>query len=102
MELDSNIIMKIHNRTRNVHDIIRFNIRNLVEYADDPSKTYPVLSEERDNKLIKVRHYKVYHFNLIFRVSKLKSKNVLDTYYKKVRIILTQKGIKRIEYPEIE
>jgi len=101
MQLDPNAIMKIHRRVRNVHDIIRFNIRNLIQYADDPYKKYPIVSIE-NNEIKQVRQAKVYHFNLIFQITKLNSKHENTTFYKKVRIILTQNGIKRVEYPEIE
>ncbi|MHA1112440.1 MAG: hypothetical protein ACTSRE_15195, partial [Promethearchaeota archaeon] len=102
MQLDAKTINKIHTREKNVHDIFRFNIRNFIQYADDPYKEYPVITSEKDSKIKQVRQYKVYHLNLIFRISRLKSKKSKESFYKKVRIVLDQNGIKRLEYPQVQ
>jgi hypothetical protein len=66
MQLKSNLIAQIHNRVQNVHDIVRFNVKNLIQYADDPYKQYPIISREDPSGNQIVRQYKVYHLNLIF------------------------------------
>ena len=86
---------------KNVHDILRFNIRNFIQYADDPYKEFPVTDKEKDDKIKLVRQYKVYHLNLVFRITRLKSKKDKESFYKKVRIVLDQNGIKRLEYPKV-
>ena len=44
---------------------------------------------------------KVYHLNVIFKLSSFKGKNIDQIYFKKIRIILDQNGIKRVLEPEI-
>ncbi|TFG16467.1 MAG: hypothetical protein EU530_11780 [Promethearchaeota archaeon] len=102
MQLRVSTLSKIHNRVKNVHDIVRFNIRNFIQYADDPFKEYPVIDREMGDKLKTVKQYKVYHLNLIFRISRLKSKKYKESIFKRVRIILDQDGIKRLEYPKVQ
>lgn len=99
MQLQARTLSKIHNRVKNVHDIIRFNIRNFIQYADDPYKENPVVDSDNYSKM--VRQYKVYHLNLVFRITRLKSKKDKKSFYKKVRIVLDQNGIKRLEYPKV-
>jgi hypothetical protein len=97
MQLKSNLIAQIHNRVQNVHDIVRFNVKNLIQYADDPYKQYPIISREDPSGNQIVRQYKVYHLNLIFKVTRLTSKKEQESFFKQVRIILDQNGIKKME-----
>ncbi|MBN2154660.1 MAG: hypothetical protein JW776_01270 [Candidatus Lokiarchaeota archaeon] len=101
MQLDAFKLLKIHEREGDIHDIIRFNIKNIIRYADDPFKEYPIWNKDTDD-VEYIKQYKIYHINLIFRVRTLNKTTTKIPYLKKVRIVLDQDGIKRLEYPEID
>jgi hypothetical protein len=91
-------IRKTHERLGDIADIIRVNIKNFIQYADDPTRDEEVWNSE--TKIIDtISCAKVYHLNLIFKVRSRDKGHHDNVYYKKVRVILDQKGIKRIENP---
>ena len=88
-------IDEIHTRQKDISDIIRFNIQSFIRYADDPVQdTLHWDAVTRQIKHIPVS--KVYHINVIFKLTTFKGKEVSHEYYKKCRIIINQKGIQRL------
>jgi hypothetical protein len=75
-----------------INDIIRFNIRRFTDKMDDPTIRLHTL---KDEAVRKVKVSKVYHVNVIIKFSSIDYCEL-----NKVRLILTKKGIKRIELPE--
>ncbi len=94
IELHTIKISENHKRHLNINDIIRFNIKNFLQYEDDP-----ISNEEfwdpQENKVINIPCAKVYHLNIIFKM-KMPNKQIK---YKKIRVILDQKGIKEVLEP---
>ncbi len=76
-----------------VNDIMRFNINRFLTRMDNPSRKIYTLKGDEMNTL---RGDRVYHFNLIMKIA-MES----ETLYKRVRIILSRSGIKRIEEIDI-
>ncbi|MHA1821325.1 MAG: hypothetical protein ACTSU2_15205 [Promethearchaeota archaeon] len=96
LKIFSGKIKKIYNRTSDLVDIIRMNIRNFIRYADDPLKIEDYF--DPNSKIVKeVQCSKVYHINLIFRLRIKYNKKKEKISYRRIRLIVDQKGIKYIE-----
>jgi hypothetical protein len=98
--LDTEKISTRHTRHRDINDIIRFNIRNLIQYADDPFH-FDKVWDSAKKKIQRVRCAKVYHLNLIIRLDTLSGpKQKKRITFKHVRVILNQDGIVRMSEKE--
>lgn len=93
-------IDEIHKRKKNLSNIIRFNIQDFLKYADDPTQ-HELLWNSKTTEIEDVLISKVYHLNMILKLSSYKGNAVNKLFFKKFRVILDQKGIKRIEEPDI-
>ena len=74
-----------------VIDILRFNVRHLLNKMDNPHKALFIADGDSDFKKIDGNCY--YHVNLILKYGSFKK----DPFYQKFRIILSRDGIIRIE-----
>ena len=70
-------------------DVLRFNVTDIVKRAGRPEKPVYVVTREGYRKIIGER---VHHLNLVFRRS-----GASESKYERYRIVLNQRGIKRIE-----
>ncbi|MCL1818290.1 MAG: hypothetical protein FWG35_05110 [Spirochaetaceae bacterium] len=103
MSLNTRKISHRYSRRRDVDDIIRFNVRKLVQYADDSFHVDKVWDPQA-KKIRRVKCAKVYHLNLIIRMETLAGQRRLPTAapekktisFKHVRVILNQDGIVRM------
>ncbi|MBY8981935.1 MAG: hypothetical protein KGD57_03240 [Candidatus Lokiarchaeota archaeon] len=94
-------INKLHTRHTDILDVTRFNIHNFLRYADDPIQK--VISwKENENKLDTYSISKVYHLNIIFKLISFQGKKIKEISYQKYRIILNQKGIKKVLAVQID
>ncbi len=88
-------IKQFHTRRKDISDVIRFNVRGFLRYADDPIQfisKWNVNKKEIENLSIS----KVYHLNLVLKLTSFKGKKVNKIYYKKFRVVIDQNGIKRV------
>lgn len=92
-------IEKIHKRKKDLSNILRFNIKEFLRYADDPIQ-YELLWNGTKRKVEEIAVAKVYHLNIVLKMTSYEGKKLKDTNFKKFRVILDQNGIKRIEEPE--
>ncbi len=97
--LFNNKIKQFHTRRKNISDVIRFNVRGFLRYADDPIQFLSKWNSDK-KKIENIPVSKVYHLNLILKLTSFKGKKVNKIYYKKFRVILDQQGIKRVLEPE--
>ena len=94
--IDTRKISRRHTRHRDINDIIRFNIRKFIQYADDPFHVDKVWDSE-SKKIRRIRCAKVYHLNLIIRLeTQTAPKEKKQIVFKHVRVILNQDGILRM------
>ena len=92
-------IDELHTRRKDISNITRFNIKNFLRYTDDSSKN--VLSwNNKTHQLSPIDVSKVYHMNIVMKLTTFHEKNEINTYYKKYRIIINQQGIKKVIEPE--
>jgi predicted Zn-ribbon and HTH transcriptional regulator len=76
-----------------LNDIIRYNIQPYLRKMADPVEDQPLLE---NGQLKNVRTHKVYHINIVSRYKSISPQ--VEILYKRMRLVLTRKGIKRIEY----
>jgi len=81
--------LKTQSRKNALTDIMRFNIRNFLLKMDEPDTKLLYLKEGRAKQIIATQ---VYHVNMVIKLS---SRN--NVRYERIRLVLTQNGIKRIE-----
>jgi len=67
VSLDTKKIGRIHVRHRDISDIMRFNVKRFIQYADDPYRIQEVWHAQ-SRKIRKVKCAKVYHLNLVVRM----------------------------------
>jgi hypothetical protein len=99
ISLHNREIDKIHTRKHDLSNIIRFNIRSFLKYMDDPIELIFHLSDEK-GKVNQIGIANVYHINVIYKLTSFKGTEQEEIDYDKFRVILDQKGIKRVEEPQ--
>ncbi len=92
-------IKQFHTRRKDISDVIRFNIRSFLRYADDPIQYLSKWNVDK-KKIENIPVSKVYHLNLVLKLTSFKGKKVNKIHYKKFRVVIDQKGIKRVLEPE--
>jgi hypothetical protein len=93
--IDTAKVSKRHTRHRDINDIIRFNVRKLIQYADD-SFHFDKVWDSHTKKIKRIKCAKVYHLNLIIRLETLAApREKKQIVFKHVRVILNQEGIVR-------
>ena len=92
-------VIKKHQRNLDLHDIMRFNVRHFIQYADDTTR-YEDWYNPETKQVEKIECVKVYHLNLVLRLQYVDEKGNDITTYKKVRVVLTQDGIKSMTEPD--
>ncbi|MFX1378316.1 MAG: hypothetical protein ACFFA4_04415 [Promethearchaeota archaeon] len=92
-------IKQFHIRRNDISDVIRFNVRGFLRYADDPIQIISKWNIDK-KKIEDIPVSKVYHLNLVLKLTSFKGKKINKTDYKKYRVIIDQKGIKRVLEPE--
>jgi len=81
-----------------LNDIIRFNFSRLRDRMDSPFEDYRLVHPET-RKLVVVPCARVYHVNLVLRMTVGHGHN-RSTRIERVRVVMDQRGIKRVEFPE--
>ena len=90
-------IKEYHARHGDLNAIMRFNVQHLLKYTDDPIQMEE-LWDPASKILSSIPCEKYYHLNLIFRVQTPASQSLQNkTYYKRIRVILNQQGIQKVE-----
>jgi hypothetical protein len=76
-----------------LNDIIRYNVQPYLRKMADPVEEQLLLE---GGQLKTVHTHKVYHVNVVSRYKSISPR--IEILYKRMRLVLTRKGIKRIEY----
>jgi len=82
-------LLKTQSRKNALTDIMRFNVRNFLLKMDEPDTRLLYLKDGRSRQ---VPATQVYHVNMVIKLSSRSR-----TRYERIRLVLTQNGIKRIE-----
>ena len=89
------LIRSRHERHTDINDILRFNVRHFLSYADDPYRMRIIWVPETQ-EFRKIKYTKVYHVNVVFKLEYLDDTRQNRVLYKKIRVVLDQNGIKRV------
>lgn len=90
------VILKSHERRRDLTDIMRFNIRDVVEQADDAEVDYQYV-DPADGELRTASCARVYHMNIVLKYTYRDRERQLRIHYDRIRIVLNKEGIVRLE-----
>ena len=90
------IIIKSHERRRDLNDIMRFNIRELVAQADDAAVDYPYV-DPASGELRTAVCSRVYHINLVLKYTYFDKEEQVTIHYERIRIVVGKDGIVRLE-----
>lgn len=80
-------------RVSGLNDIIRYNVQPYLRKMADPVEEQLYLE---DGQIKTVHTHKVYHVNVVSRYKSISP--MIEILYKRMRLVLTRQGIKRIEY----
>lgn len=83
-----------HHNIEGINDIMRFSVLEFIRKMDNPTKNLYVLEEDAYQR---IKGDRVYHLNLLLRYALPRK-----TVYKRFRIVLNRKRIKRIEPVTVE
>lgn len=97
VKLNNEIIHSNHQRINKVVNILRFNMKRFCASMDDPAKILKVIDET--NEVVPILGRKVYHLNLIFKITSNFGKPNAVSERLNLKIIISRDGIERIESP---
>ena len=89
-------ILKFHERRKNINDIMRFNIKDFTAHADDSLTEYTYMDNETQELKTAICP-RVYHINVIVKYTYAAVGKNKETNFDRIRIVLNQDGILRIE-----
>ncbi|MCB9730718.1 MAG: hypothetical protein H6744_03425 [Deltaproteobacteria bacterium] len=95
VNLDSAALERLLEGVEGLNDIIRFNLSRLRERMDDPVEAYHHI-DPHSLELMSVPCARVYHVNIVLRFTTGRGAQA-TTEVERVRVVLDQRGIKRIE-----
>ncbi|MHB0995185.1 MAG: hypothetical protein ACYC2I_02310 [Elusimicrobiales bacterium] len=90
------VIIKSHERRRDLNDIMRFNIRELIAQADDAAVDYPYV-DPATGDLRTASCTRVYHINMLLKYTYFDREDQVTIHYERVRIVVSKDGITRLE-----
>ncbi|MCM2323188.1 MAG: hypothetical protein NDJ90_07980 [Oligoflexia bacterium] len=94
--LYSKKISRLHQRRRDINDIMRFDVSQWVKHADDPeSKAFHFNRETRTMESVTCQ--KVYHLNMVIRYQSPGADGKMRDTLERVRLILNRDGIVQLE-----
>lgn len=94
--LDYSALDYLKKKVTVVHDMVRLNISSFLVGLDVP--THRFLVQERSGKIEEILSTKVYYVDLVLKINAMLQDNmVTPAEYKYYRLVLTKKGLLRIE-----
>ena len=96
IELDGErLIEHLHQERYDIHDIIRFDLGQILPRTDDPLSRVAIYDEQNDR--VKMREFaKVYHLNVVL-VLQADHLSQADQIVRRIRIVFNRRGILRLE-----
>jgi len=89
-------ILKAHDRRKDLHDIMRFSIKDFVSQADDSQVQYPYVDAET-GALKTAACARVYHMNLVIKYIYNDAAGQQKINYDRIRVVLNKEGLVRLE-----
>ena len=89
-------ILRVHDRRKDLNDIMRFNIKDFITHADDSSVEYPY-ADPATGEIRTAVCSRVYHMNMIIKYSYSDAQGIARLHYDRIRIVLNKEGLVRLE-----
>jgi hypothetical protein len=94
--LDTGRITHLHERHKNVTDVLKINIKSFLTYAWDPEEEilyYNVVKGKIEDLIIPIR----YHINMVLLQEYTDNKDIEKKRYKRIRVVFEKDGIDNVE-----
>jgi len=89
-------ILSVHDRRKDLNDIMRFNIKDFVTQADDSRVEYPYADPATGQIRVAVCA-RVYHINMVIKYSYVDAQGAAKIHFDRIRIVLNKEGLVRLE-----
>ncbi len=94
--LDAGKILKMHERHKNLSDVLQINIQNFLTHAWDPEE-HVIYFNATKNSIEHVPVPLVYHVNMVLKQAFLTKEGQEKIKYKRIRVIFNKNGIDKVE-----
>jgi len=95
MILRPRLIEKLHDRRKDLNDIIRFSVADFIKQADDPRADY--VRVDREGRIVSSSCPRVYRLNLVLRYAYKGRDGEPRVNRERIRVVLNKEGIVRME-----
>jgi len=89
-------ILSVHDRRKDLNDIMRFNIKDFVTHADDSRVEYPYADPATGQIRVAVCA-RVYHINMVIKYSYTDAQGAAKIHFDRIRIVINKEGLVRLE-----
>nr|MDO8115753.1 hypothetical protein [Candidatus Sigynarchaeota archaeon] len=96
ISLDAEKIVKMHERHKNLSDVLQINIQSFLVHAWDPEE-YIIHFNSMKNQIEHVPVPLVYHVNMVLRQSYITKDGQEKHRLKRIRVIFNKHGIDKVE-----
>ncbi len=95
--LDARRMIALQSQQTNIKHILRFSVQDLLGSLDDPTARVQFY-ESSTRRFIRLRAPKVYHLNVVFRMTQWDDQNrVQKPAYQRIRVVIDKNGIQHID-----
>jgi hypothetical protein len=96
IKLNTSKITQIHERHKNITDVLKINIKNFLAYAWDPEEDILYFNTEK-KELVDVPVPIRYHMNMVLQQVYIDNKNMTKSLFKRIRVVFEKDGIDNVE-----
>lgn len=89
-------ILKAHDRRKDLHDIMRFNIKDFISQADDSQVQYTYV-DPATGAVRTAACARVYHMNLVIKYIYTDAAGQQKINFDRIRVVLNKEGLVRLE-----
>jgi hypothetical protein len=94
--INTSKITHIHERHKNITDVLKINIKNFLNYAWDPEEEILYFNSEK-KELLKVPIPIRYHVNMVLQHVYKDNKEMVRNRFKRIRVVIEKDGIDTVE-----
>ncbi len=96
IKLNTSKITQIHERHKNITDVLKINIKNFLAYAWDPEEDILYFNTAK-KELVDVPVPIRYHINVVLQQVYIDNKNMTKSLFKRIRVVFEKDGIDNVE-----
>jgi hypothetical protein len=96
IKLNTSKITQIHERHKNITDVLKINIKNFLAYAWDPEEDILYFNTQK-KELVDIPVPIRYHMNMVLQQVYIDNKNMTKSLFKRIRVVFEKDGIDNVE-----